>query len=272
MRLKLRWPSGTDVLVLLDHATVSELLAAIPEATFISGAFDIRCGFPPKILHLSGYPSSTRLSSLPIKLNGEQLIISDSESGGGSLSETGGGAIKDPAPDRGVVPPGARTGFYVPAPSSGKTGGAGSSAGSSYSFRTGTGNSERQSSPPSNRPAPAQGWTARATDEDDPPGVALANGQGTVILRVMEDDNSCLFRALNYVLTRSMMSVVGLRQLVADTIRKNPTTYNEAVLEQSHDAYCEWIKKDSSWGGGIELGILAEFFDVEVPYAISLRF
>lgn len=247
MRLKIRSPAGTNVLALGDDATLSELLAAIREATSISGDLDIRCGFPPKTLQLSEYPPSTRLSGLPMKLEGEQLIISALESAGG------GGVFKDPAPP----PP--------PPPPETKAGGGG---GSPYSFSTGSGGGSggRQSSPPSSRPPPpsAQGRAARAINRDDPPDVVLADGQGTVVLRVMEDDNSCLFRALSRVLTHSMMSVVELRQLVAETIRKNPTTYSEAVLEQSHDAYCEWIKMDSSWGGGIELGILAEFFDVEV--------
>ena len=272
MRLKIRSPAGTNVLALGDDATLSELLAAIREATSISGDLDIRCGFPPKTLQLGGYPSSTPLSSLPMKLEGEQLIISGSESAGGGLRGTGGGVVKDPAPDRGAAPPEAKTALYAPASSSSKpsgSSGGGGGGGSSYSFSTGSRSSERQSSPPSNLPSLAQGRMARAVNKDDPPDVALADGQGTVVLRVMEDDNSCLFRALSYVLTHSMMSVVELRQLVAETIRKNPTTYSEAVLEQSHDAYCEWIKMDSSWGGGIELGILADFFDVEVPCVSS---
>lgn len=60
------------------------------------------------------------------------------------------------------------------------------------------------------------------------------------------------------------MSVEELRQLVAGTIQEQPEVFNEVVLEQKSDAYCEWIKMESSWGGGIELGILAEFFDTEV--------
>jgi tRNA(Leu) C34 or U34 (ribose-2'-O)-methylase TrmL len=73
--------------------------------------------------------------------------------------------------------------------------------------------------------------------------------------------------------------VKELRQLVAGTIQKRPDTYSEAVLEQKRDtypaatvscpppaaaAYCEWIKMESSWGGGIELGIFADQFETEV--------
>jgi OTU-like cysteine protease len=67
-----------------------------------------------------------------------------------------------------------------------------------------------------------------------------------------------------------MYSVVELRQLVASTIQENPDTYSEAVLEQKRDAYCEWITMESSWGGGIELGIFANFFDMEVCLDIKV--
>lgn len=65
-------------------------------------------------------------------------------------------------------------------------------------------------------------------------------------------------------MTNSMYSVEELRQLVASTIQGDHETYSEAVLEQKRDGYCEWITMDSSWGGGIELGIFANFFDMEV--------
>lgn len=61
-----------------------------------------------------------------------------------------------------------------------------------------------------------------------------------------------------------MYSVEELRQLVASTIQEDPETYSDAVLEQKRDGYCEWITMESSWGGGIELGIFANFFDMEV--------
>ncbi|KAK3052609.1 hypothetical protein LTS18_012258, partial [Coniosporium uncinatum] len=43
-----------------------------------------------------------------------------------------------------------------------------------------------------------------------------------------------------------------------------PDLYNEATLEKNPDAYCKWIQNPDSWGGGIEIGILAQQFDVEV--------
>lgn len=89
-------------------------------------------------------------------------------------------------------------------------------------------------------------------------------GRGKVLLRVMPDDNSCLFRAISYVVTLGLCPVEDLRQAVVDAIRGDPDRYNEAVLEKSVDNYCRWIKTETSWGGGIELGILSNHFGVEV--------
>lgn len=65
-----------------------------------------------------------------------------------------------------------------------------------------------------------------------------------------------------------------MRQVVAGVIQgdqekpKEERTYTEATLEQKPDAYCEWIKMESSWGGAIELGILADFFGAQVGLPI----
>ncbi|KAI5806234.1 hypothetical protein EDC01DRAFT_609621 [Geopyxis carbonaria] len=211
MRLKIRSPTGAHVISLEDDATIASLLQEIRQATSISESLEIKYGYPPKVLALNEHPSSTLLSALPVKLQGEQLIVSIS----------GNGAVSAPFSFTGETP---------------KT------------------------------PAAPLSLTRAAPkfNKDDPPDVRLASGRGTVILRVMEDDNSCLFRALSYVMTRSMMSVEELRQLIAGTIQENQDKYSEAVLEQKPDGYCEWIKMESSWGGGIELEIFASFFEMEI--------
>ena len=40
--------------------------------------------------------------------------------------------------------------------------------------------------------------------------------------------------------------------------------FSEAVLGRPAGEYCEWIAKHDTWGGGIELAILAEHFAVEL--------
>ena len=90
-------------------------------------------------------------------------------------------------------------------------------------------------------------------------------GSGTIVLRVMPDDNSCMFRALgSAVLTDTLDSMTELRSMVAQAIQRDPEMYNEAILQRSPDDYCKWISYSDSWGGGIELSILSQEFDIEI--------
>ncbi|TGO80154.1 hypothetical protein BELL_0013g00050 [Botrytis elliptica] len=85
------------------------------------------------------------------------------------------------------------------------------------------------------------------------------------LLRVMPDDNSCLFRAFGTaVLPGDDLSMHELRSVVASTIQGNPELYSKVVLEQEPDDYCRWIQTSDAWGGAIEMGILAEAFGIEV--------
>lgn len=81
----------------------------------------------------------------------------------------------------------------------------------------------------------------------------------------MPDDNSCLFRAFGTaVLPGDDLSMPELRSVVASTIQSNPDLYSKVVLEQEPDDYCRWIQTSDAWGGAIEMGILAEAFNMEV--------
>lgn len=85
------------------------------------------------------------------------------------------------------------------------------------------------------------------------------------ILRNVPDDNSCMFRAISYSLTNQLsMDGINLRQIVSDTIAGDPFTYNEMVLGRPIDKYCEWIQKKDSWGGAIELGIIAGSLGIRI--------
>jgi len=100
-------------------------------------------------------------------------------------------------------------------------------------------------------------------DEHAPPEVPC--NESVMTLRVMEDDNSCLFRAVGYVCMRSLDAMVDLRALVASTIQEDGGRfYSEAVLGRGVDEYCAWITRPDSWGGGIELQILAKHFAMEL--------
>jgi len=55
-----------------------------------------------------------------------------------------------------------------------------------------------------------------------------------------------------------------MRQIVADGIREDMGTYNEAILGTPRDNYIATILRPSTWGGAIELGILAKHFNTEI--------
>lgn len=99
---------------------------------------------------------------------------------------------------------------------------------------------------------------------DDPPEIASSDHSGTFVLRIMPDDNSCLFRALGTAIMGGMDAMNELRSVIAQTIQENPELYSEAVLEKKTDDYCRWIQNENSWGGGIELSILSKHFDIEI--------
>ncbi|KAJ4984755.1 ubiquitin thioesterase otu1 [Stagonosporopsis vannaccii] len=99
----------------------------------------------------------------------------------------------------------------------------------------------------------------------DTPEMPVPARSGTVVLRVMPDDNSCMFRALgSAVLTDDLDSMTELRSMVAQAIQRDPAYYNEAILQRPPDDYCKWIQHADSWGGGIELSILSQEFDIEI--------
>ncbi|KAJ2898429.1 hypothetical protein MKZ38_003936 [Zalerion maritima] len=87
--------------------------------------------------------------------------------------------------------------------------------------------------------------------------------EGALILRVMPDDNSCLFTAFGGVFQKENASA-SLRREVASSILANPEIYNEVVLEMSPERYCSLITQPDRWGGAIELGILCDIYDIEI--------
>ncbi|PYH41136.1 ubiquitin-specific protease OTU1 [Aspergillus saccharolyticus JOP 1030-1] len=99
---------------------------------------------------------------------------------------------------------------------------------------------------------------------DDPPEIPSPEHHGTFVLRIMPDDNSCLFRAISSATMGGVDVMTELRSVVAQTIQANPGLYTEAVLEKKPDDYCQWIQNEDAWGGGIELSILSKHFDIEI--------
>ena len=61
-----------------------------------------------------------------------------------------------------------------------------------------------------------------------------------------------------------------MREFIAGMVVSDPQTFNEGILEKRIDEYIEWILKPSSWGGSIELFILAKHFNCELA-AIDIK-
>lgn len=83
-------------------------------------------------------------------------------------------------------------------------------------------------------------------------------GSKKLVLRVMEDDNSCMFRAVGYNMMKDADTMFELRMMVKDKIASDPETYSDAILGRPRAEYMSWITRQDAWGGAIELQILAE--------------
>lgn len=106
----------------------------------------------------------------------------------------------------------------------------------------------------------------------DIPNVYIPGSEEYLILRNVPDDNSCLFSAISLATTGSTdWKKLDLRKVVAETIQNSPDIYTKEILERPVAQYCDWIQKPESWGGAIELGILAKHLNVKiVAYDINL--
>lgn len=243
MRIGLQGAFGRSQITIDDSATVHELLKKITEASSLE-TFDLKGGFPPRPIDFSPFDPTTKLSDTGLKLNGERLQV-DTKSANGS-----GRVEKAP---------------LAPAASTKLTKQSDSVTPSQPNF-TQAPRAESSFQVPSkplklSRPA-------RAPVE--PPELPIRNGNSYLVHRVMPDDNSCLFRAIGKcVLGNTLDAMTELRSLVAQTIQAQPDKYNEIVLEQKPDRYCEWIQTPDAWGGAIEIGIIAEQFGIEV-FAINI--
>ncbi|KAI5361461.1 Putative OTU domain, papain-like cysteine peptidase superfamily, ubiquitin thioesterase OTU1/2/3 [Septoria linicola] len=232
IRLRVRGPEGQATISIDSQSSWSHLTSEISEKTGVAD-FDLKHGFPPQALNTESIDGQTKLSDLPFKLNGEQLTISPRNVQANLTNPMAG------------TQPSAEAVGSLPA--------------------------RGQISPPTHKPGdfPSQplGLTRKPKGnvEDDPPEIPVPQLEGVMVLRVMPDDNSCMFRALSSaVLGPALDGMTELRSAVAQEIQAKPDFYTEGMLEKRPDDYCRWIQREDSWGGGIELSILSEKFDIEI--------
>jgi ubiquitin thioesterase OTU1 len=237
MRFRVRGPEGQSTVALSATATVAELISEVAKATSIKGKLDIKYGYPPKPLPLEDLDSSTLLSDTGHKIDGEQLIVSEAYNESSNItSQAREDASRGPS-ERGTA--------GVPVsltPSVHDSVGAGAQLSSM----------ERPLS------------LSRKTQNLEPPELALPSHASTVVLRVMPDDNSCLFRAFGSAFFGAMDNMTELRSIVAQNVQAQPDKYPAVVLDKQPDDYCRWIQTEDAWGGAIELDIFSRHFDLEI--------
>ncbi|KAF2207381.1 hypothetical protein CERZMDRAFT_51374 [Cercospora zeae-maydis SCOH1-5] len=234
IRLRVRGPEGQATISIDSQASWSDLMHDISDKTGVAD-FDLKHGFPPQPLNTESINGQTKLSDLPFKLNGEQLTLNPR-----TIQPTLSQPMAGTTPSRSTTKP-------LP--------------------------STQQPSPPTHKPsststppAPLSLTRKPATNPTiDPPEIPVPHLEGLMVLRVMPDDNSCLFRALSSaILGPTLDGMTELRSAVAQEIQSSPETYTSTILEKSPDDYCRWIQREDSWGGGIELSILSQKFDIEI--------
>ncbi|KAK9785178.1 hypothetical protein WJX73_004057 [Symbiochloris irregularis] len=104
----------------------------------------------------------------------------------------------------------------------------------------------------------------RETDVSAASASARMDDHLVIVRRRVEDDNSCLFTSVGYIMEGFRSKGPQLRQVVAQEVANNPQEYNEAFLGKSPQEYAKWIQDPSKWGGAIELSILSKYYEREI--------
>ncbi|ORY67236.1 uncharacterized protein BCR38DRAFT_337697 [Pseudomassariella vexata] len=127
---------------------------------------------------------------------------------------------------------------------------------------------------PSPAPTPTNKVTEKAPSRRNPEDVNVQipgkpGDPSFLILRVMPDDNSCLFRAVSGALLGRTDDPEGpppnkLREMVVQQIMLNPETWTEVVLDRKPADYCRTMLKPDTWGGEIEIAIISEVYGIEI--------
>ncbi|KAL1844081.1 hypothetical protein VTJ49DRAFT_4933 [Mycothermus thermophilus] len=99
--------------------------------------------------------------------------------------------------------------------------------------------------------------------EPDETAISWPERGGYLVLRVMPDDNSCMFTAFGGAIGLENPSK-KLRDQVADYILSHPEKYNAAILGEQPLRYTTRMRQMDTWGGAIELSILSDIYNLEI--------
>ncbi|KAL2132867.1 hypothetical protein VTI74DRAFT_3213 [Chaetomium olivicolor] len=116
---------------------------------------------------------------------------------------------------------------------------------------------------PALQPAPAETKFVPKKVEPDETSVEWPERGGHVVLRVMPDDNSCMFTAFGGAIGLENPSRT-LRNQVADYILQHPDKYSKAILGEDPQRYTSRMRQLDTWGGAIELSILSDIYNLEI--------
>ncbi|KAK4161659.1 ubiquitin thioesterase OTU1 [Cladorrhinum sp. PSN259] len=114
--------------------------------------------------------------------------------------------------------------------------------------------------PPAEPPKPS--FTPKGIEPDET-SLEWPERGGFLLLRVMPDDNSCMFTAFGGALGLENPSEV-LRSQIAAYIMDHPQEYNKAILGDEPARYVSRILQPDVWGGAIELSILSDIYNIEI--------
>ncbi|KAF8503268.1 OTU-domain-containing protein [Russula emetica] len=225
---RLRHPKGVSTLQLdTESATVQDLLQAIFAVSEIPpSAQDLKAGYPPRAL--TAVIPELPLSSLGIA-PGDQLIVI--QKSGSAAAPT----LSSSSPVNPAYPGHTPAAATRPTPSS---------------------NSNPRQVAPTRT-------TLSTTEDDGRPDYVTMDG-GYLIHRIVPDDNSCMFASIALVFEQDMRKAPMIRQVVAEAIRRDPETWSDVILGHPRDEYIRTILSPNSWGGAIELTILAAHYETEI--------
>ena len=273
MRIRVRGPEGQSIVNIDETATVDELKRLITTETSLH-CYDIKYGYPPKVLELDPHSPSTTLKEIGVRLNGEQLLVSRKDAASSSRLPTARSQQTEAEKTKKAQTPAkhltkGETAVTKPHDPVAKS----SSSATGFSFGD-IGTAPPPKTSPKQAPIIKEGKAQgplllnRKGNPDimnDAPEIILPEQGGTLVLRVMPDDNSCLFRAISNAIMPGLDAMNELRSVIAQTIQANPSTYSKVVLDNKDpDVYCTWIQGEDAWGGQIELDILSKHFDLEI--------
>ncbi|GAC76277.1 OTU-like cysteine protease [Moesziomyces antarcticus T-34] len=253
--IRIRHPEGTSSFALDDSITLSALQAYIQAESGIAPADqELKIGYPPKPLALAALGGDTPLSSDVVGIRkGEQVIVARRAASGAATAASAGASGSAATSSFG------RMGGPQPIVST-------ATGPRSYGLGARTLNDGLTARTPGTSASSRSSTPSNSKVTDGSVSVPLSSGQGYLALKVVPDDNSCLFNSIGFLFEQRLGADIcsGLRSTVADAIRSNPSTYPDIVLGQPREAYISKILNPQTWGGAIELSILAEHFGVEL--------